>query len=199
MPICTNCGNTLSAGDKFCNICGTPVSVSVGEETELLTPAPELSPAPAYDPNHIYRAKSEPAHTPVYEPVHTPSYEPVRPTYPSYPSYAKPVEPAIPTRTKVLGFVGMGLGIGGLVLAVIGILYTLIGLIEAGYGLALGFSIGFGLFSMPLSIVGRMLANKSADEGNPSKACSIGSGLGLGGLITSAVMLFLGFIELTML
>ncbi len=203
MSICSNCGNTLSAGDRFCNVCGTPVSepscgetevlVPASEETTLLTPAPELTPAPAYDPNHTYKAKSEPVREPIFEPAYTPpAYKPVPSAYPTY----APAAPALSGKTKALGFVGMGLGIGGFALSILGILYVLIGLSEIGYGLAFSFALAFGIFSMPMSIVGRILAGRSQDEGNTFKGCSVGSALGLAGIIVSAVMLFLGFVDI---
>ncbi|MBR4109545.1 MAG: zinc-ribbon domain-containing protein [Oscillospiraceae bacterium] len=154
MAHCTNCGNQLAEGNKFCSVCGTPVPAP--------EPIPEAVPAAA-DPQ------------PYYAPAVT-------------------AEPVISVKTKVLGFVGMGLSIGGLFFAVLGILYALIGMVEQGLGFA--FAIAFGMFSMPLSIVGRILANKSREEGNLSNVCSVGSGVGLGGIFATGAMLFLGIINL---
>lgn len=105
--------------------------------------------------------------------------------------------PVVPTKAKVLGFVGMGVAIFGLVLAVFGLLYTFIGMAAEETGLGFGMSVGFGLFSLPCSIVGRILCRNSVDMGNCSKSCSVGSKMGIAGIIVSAVMLFFGLITLT--
>ena len=102
-------------------------------------------------------------------------------------------EPVVSVKDKVLGFVGMGLGISGLFIAVLGLLYTLIGMLETG--VALGMAIAFGMFSFPLGFVGRALSKKSAEGGNLSRACSVGSALALAAIIVSFVMLFLGIIN----
>ena len=107
---------------------------------------------------------------------------------------AKPAEVVVSAKDKALGFVGMGLSIGGLFMACFGILYTLIGMIETGLGF--GMSIAFSLFALPLSIVGRNLCNRSVKRGNTAKPCSIGRGLGLAGIIVTGVMLLLGIINL---
>ena len=93
-----------------------------------------------------------------------------------------------------MGIVGMSLSIAGLVFAVLGLLYTLLGLGETGLGF--GVAIGFGMFSLPLGIVGKILAGKSADAGNTSTPCSVGARMGLASIIVSAVMFFFGFINL---
>lgn len=104
-------------------------------------------------------------------------------------------EPVVSTKTKVLGYVGMGLGIGGLFFACFGCLYTLIGLFAEGF-VGFIFSLIFGLFSVPLSIVGKILCNQSYEGGNPSSTCTVGSKLALAGIIVSGVMVFFGFIGL---
>ncbi len=112
------------------------------------------------------------------------------------------VEPAphireVPVKAKVMGFIGMGLSIGGLIMAIIGLLYTFIFIsIEPEAGFV--FSLIYGLFSLPLSIVGGMLCKNSAGMGNRSAACSAGSKLGVAGIIVSGVMLFFGLISLSM-
>lgn len=103
-------------------------------------------------------------------------------------------EPVISGKVKALGFVGMGLGIGGVVFGALGVLYTLIGMAMPPMGIT--FALIFGLFSVPLSIVGRILSYKSIEGGNTSGVCSAGTKLGMAGLIVSAVMLFFGFINL---
>lgn len=106
-----------------------------------------------------------------------------------------PAEPVVSTKTKVLGFVGMGLGIGGLVFGSLGCLYTLLGLLAEGVA-GFVFSLIFGLFSVPMSIVGKILCNQSYEGGNPSSTCTVGSRLALAGIIVSGVMVFFGFIGL---
>ena len=116
---------------------------------------------------------------------------------PVVPVYAVPAvaeKSGVSVKTKVLGFVGMGLGIGGLVFAVLGIIYTLAGMVEMGLGF--GFAIAFSLFSMPCSIVGMVLCKQSQDAGNTATPCSVGTKLSVAGLIVSGVMLFLGFVNL---
>ena len=103
--------------------------------------------------------------------------------------------PVCSTKAKVLGFVGMGLSIGGIVMAVLGILYTCLSL-ATDEVLAFAFSFAFGIFSLPLSIVGGILSDRSSFMGNRSAACSVGAKLRVAGIIVSAVMLFLGFISL---
>lgn len=112
------------------------------------------------------------------------------------PVYTPPVyaEPVVSGKTKAMGFVGMGLSIGGLFFAIIGLIYSLVGLGLPGLGF--GFSIGFGIFSMPLSIIGRILSNKSIRGGFNSGAPRAGAGIGLAGLIISCVMLLIGIISL---
>lgn len=154
--------------ENTCPVCETPAPEAAPVYT---APAPTYAPpAPTYTP---------PVYTP---PVYTP------------PAYPAPVETVVPTKAKVLGFVGMGLGIGSLVLAILGILYTLIGFTVDGMGF--GMSIGFGMFSMPLSIVGKILVNRSIEAGNKATACSVGSKMSTAGLAVTCVMLALGFTSL---
>ena len=90
----------------------------------------------------------------------------------------------------------MIMGIIGFVTALIGLIYTLI-LVTAETGaFGFGFSIGFALESLPLSIIGRSLCHRCIDEGDESKMASAGSGLGLAGIILTIIMLVLGFLSL---
>lgn len=182
MAYCSSCGNYLDPAAKFCSVCGAQVT------------APAAPAAPA-----------EPvvAAAPVAEPVVEPAAPVVEPVKPAAPVYCAPVEPVrtytaaptVDTKTKVFGFVGMGLGIGSLFLAVLGILYTAIGM-SGGMGAGFGCSIGFGMFSVPCGIVGMKFCNDSYEAGNTSKVCSIGRKLAIAGIIVSGVMAFLGFIDL---
>ncbi len=114
---------------------------------------------------------------------------------PAEPERVYMVEPAVSVKTKVFGFVGMGLAIGGLFLAIIGVLYTLMGCF-AEIGVGFGFSLGIGAFSWPLCILGKIFCTRSQEGGNTSNVCSIGSKLSIAGMIVSGVMMFLGLVDL---
>ncbi len=168
MSFCSNCGNHLEENAKFCSKCGSAIAAPV---TPPAPAAPVEAPVPA---------------EPVYSaPVYTPIYN------------APAVIPEVSGKTKALGFVGMGLGIGGLFFAIFGLLFTIANM-DSYYddGTALFLAIYMSIFSMPLSIVGRILAGKSRDGGNLSSVCRVGTSLGLAGLIVSCVMLFLGFVSI---
>lgn len=126
------------------------------------------------------------------EPVASETFVPVAPAEPERVYMAEPV---ISVKTKVFGFVGMGLGIGGLFFAIIGVLYTLMGCF-AEIGVGFGFSLGIGAFSWPLCIVGKIFCARSQESGNTSNVCSIGSKLSIAGMIVSGVMMFFGLIDL---
>ncbi len=161
-------------------------------------PAPTYA-APAPAPTYAAPAPTYTAPAPTYA-APAPTYTTPAPTY-AAPTYTYPTpavrvatEPVVDGKTKAQGFVGMGLGIGSLVFAVIGLIYTLATL---GY-YATGFvvSLYFGLFSMPLSIVGKILCNKSQEAGNTSGACSAGGKLATAGMVVTIVMLAFGIISL---
>ena len=169
-----------------------------------VTPAPEapayqapVAPAPAAP---AYQAPVAPApEAPAYQAPAAPAYQaPAAPVYQApAPQYAPPAYQAevVNKPNKAKSIVGMALGIGGLALAAFGLLYTLIFLsMEAG--LAFGYSIGFGIFSMPMSIVGMVISRGNIDAGDESAMSNVGKNLGLVGMILSCVMLFLGFIAL---
>ena len=122
--------------------------------------------------------------------TNTYAQESVQPYY----TASKSVEVVVSGKDKALGFVGMGLSIGGMFMAVFGILYTALGMIETGLGF--GMAVAFSLFSLPLAIVGRVLSSRSVERGNTSSVCSVGRGLGLAGIIVTGVMLLLGIINL---
>ena len=130
--------------------------------------------------------------TPVAAPEAT-----VAPVVPAVPTYVEPAAPVVPVKAKVLGFVGMGLAIGGLIFAIIGLLYTFVFMsVEAEMGFIFAFV--WSIFSLPLSIIGGVLCSRGAEMGNHSAPCSVGSKLRIAGIIVSAVMLFFGFISLVM-
>ena len=174
MFFCSNCGAKLEDGSKFCTTCGTPVAPAAEPATQPVVEEVPVAP--------VYSAPVEPVYAP-----------------PSAPTYSAPVSPVyatveVPTNVKIQGFVGMGLAIGGLFFAALGLLCAMIGIGEEGLGF--GYSIGYGIFSWPLSIVGKILCGKSQEAGNTSTPCSVGSKLGLAGIIVSAVMMFFGLINL---
>ena len=202
---------------RFCPNCGT--SADAEPATQVLTPEAPVTPAPtnyntgynaapvnngaAYNPAPNTYNPAPNTYNPApntYNPAPN-TYTPAQPnpynnpyTNP-YPTYQQEAPAELPTAVKVKGFVGMGLGIGSLALSVLGIIYTL-AFMGSYYGEAFGAAIGFGIFSLPCGIVGKLLAGQSSDAGNTGAPCSVGSKLGLAGIIVSAVMLFLGFISL---
>lgn len=194
MLFCTKCGTQLNANETFCRNCGAPVPAQ-----NMAAPAPvEPTYAPPAEPTYAPPAEptyAPPAYTP---PAYTPpTYTPPAYTPPVENTYAPPVyqaEPVVAPKAKALGFVAMGLGIGGLALAVIGLLYTLMGMDLDAMGF--GMSVGFGIFSIPCSILGKVFCNKAQEAGNVSTPPSVGSKLGLAGIIVSGVMVFFGFISL---
>ena len=160
----------------YCTKCGNQIDAAAKFCSSCGTPVP--TPAPV-----------TPAYTAPAEPVYT---VPVAQTY-IVP--AAPVVSKVSVKAKVLGFVGMGIGIGALFFAIYGLIVTLIGMEETGMGF--GMAIAFSLFaSLPLGIVGKILSNQSMQSGNTSGACSAGSKLSIAAIIVSGVMLFLGFINL---
>lgn len=168
MAFCSKCGNQIEDTARFCNVCGAPVA----------TAAPQ---------NSGYSAPNQYSNPNQYQYSSPNQYS----TYAPTPTYA---QSEVSAGAKAKGFVGMGLAIGGLVFAILGLLYTFVGLAEEIGEVALGMAIGFGIFSMPLALVGRYLCNKSEEEGNFSGAVSAGMKLGIAGIIVSAVMFFFGFI-----
>ena len=181
MNFCSNCGNPIAASSKFCSKCGAPVAA-----------APVVAEPVVAEP--VYTAPVEPVYTAPAEPVYT------APAAPAAPVYARPAQPqpqpqSVSKQAKIFGFIGMGTGIGGLALAAMGVLYTLVAMFEDGAA-AFGMSIGFSIFSIPLSIAGMILSNKAREAGNNSAPPSVGAKLGLVGCIVSGVMIFLGFIGL---
>lgn len=161
---------------SFCSKCGNPLEENSKFCAKCGTPVQDAAPAaPAY---------TAPA-APVY-------------TAPAAPTYTAPVaaEPVVSPKAKVLGFVGMGVSIFGLFMAAIGLLYTFVGMATEETGMGFAFSFAFALFSLPCAIVGRMLCNNSIGMGNNATPCTVGSKLGIAGIIVTAAMLFFGFITL---
>lgn len=112
------------------------------------------------------------------------------------------IKPYVSVKDRVLGIVGMVLGIENLVgsifsLMVIAIFLSVVvyahknGAMGAGVALFLASNI-YGMPLVPLSLVGRMLCRNSMKEGNTSKTCSVGIKLNLTALVLSGIMLALG-------
>ena len=121
-----------------------------------------------------------------------------------------PEGPRVPGGVKAQAGVGMGLSIYGLYMALTGFIlmlyFSVIGLIGflssfsdvsalvvtfamGLYGLI--FAAAFSSYSLPMGIVGMILGKGSRKRGNPSKMCSVASGLGLCTVIISVVMVLL--------
>lgn len=165
---------------SFCSYCGNQLE----ESAKFCSKCGSAVAAPA-EPSVAAPVPTQPVYS---APVYTPIYN------------APSVIPEVSGKAKAMGFIGMGLGIGGLVFAIIGI-FCVIGFMSDYYLAEMAFfwALYLSFFSMPMSIVGRILAGKGMEGGNFSGACKAGSGLGLAGLIISCVMLFLGFISLAMI
>ncbi len=188
MYYCPKCNVTSEMEMRFCPQCGAPAM-------EMPTPAAPVVEAaqPIVEP--VVETVAEP----VVETVAEPAVEPVVPAAPVAP--VAPVAVVIPPVEEkkpphlALKIVSMALSIGGLVFAAIGNLYALIfGFIEEGMGL--GMAIGFGMFSLPLAIVGLSLANKCLAAGDTSAMSRIGRTLGIVGIIATAAGVMLGFMTL---
>lgn len=172
MSFCPNCGSQVPSDNKFCSVCGSPVDTEKKIETPI---------------NYT-----------VAEPTYT-AY-----SQPAYPTYTEPVVAApapVSAKSKVKGFIGMGVSIEGFIVAILGVIYTLISIAfvaepymyEAFIGMFVMAAI-FNIIGLVSCIIGRVLCRKSEQEGFTSKACSVGSKLGLVGIILSAVALGVGII-----
>ena len=84
---CSKCGTPISAGERFCSVCGTPCPV---------TPAPPSSDDLFYVPDQVYVPPVSPDPEPVYappvqqEPVYAPPVQ-QEPMYAVPPVYEQPV------------------------------------------------------------------------------------------------------------
>ena len=189
MAFCPNCGNKIEDGGVFCGACGTSIAAPAAPAAPVEPAAPAWAAPTTSTPAASWSAPAPSA--PAWSAPQTPTYS--APTY-SAPAWNAPVKDEVSGGTKAKGIVGMVMGIFGMVFGIIGLICTMTFLgtwySEEGFFLALYFSI----FSLPLSIVGKVLASGSQDAGNTSGVCSAGKGMGLAGIILSAVMLFFGFI-----
>ena len=120
--------------------------------------------------------------------------DPYAQQYQAYNQYYQQTPAPQVSKGKII--TGMILSISGLVFAGLGLLYTFIGLLTTEIGVALGMAIGFGIFSVPLSIVGLVLSTGCIRAGAQSGMAKVGKILGLIGVIASGVMLLLGLMSL---
>ena len=114
--------------------------------------------------------------------------------YQAYNQYYQPQPAAQVSKGKII--VSMILSIVGLAFAGLGLLYTFVGLATGGVGVALAMAVVFGIFSVPLSIVGLILSTSCIRAGAQSGMVKVGKILGLIGVIASGVMLLLGLMSL---
>ncbi len=105
-------------------------------------------------------------------------------------------QPPVANVSKGKIIVGMILSIVGLAFGGFGLLYTFIGLATTEIGVALAMAIAFGIFSVPLSIVGLILSAGAQRQGSTSAMAKAGKILGLIGVIASGVMMLLGLMSL---
>ena len=162
----------------FCTNCGTQLN----EETRF---CPGCGKAVASE-----QTGAAPQSAQIYVPAPTPMVAPY------------PAEVVVPTKSKVMGFISMGLGIEGLVLAVFGIFYTLI--VAAAFSgpyyyenpTAFIIALYFSLFTLPSCIVGLVLSGKSSSCGVTTTPASVGKKLSIAGIIVTGVMLFIGFVAM---
>ena len=179
---CPNCGYKSEPAIDFCPVCGTRM---VNEAA----PAYAAPAAPAYGAP-AYGAPAAPA----YGAPAAPAYDPAAPAYDPA-AYGMPVAPAPagPSKGKVIA--GGIIGISGFSLAIFSIIFTLALVSEEVYAVPFGIAIGFGIFSIPLSIVGLVLCGGAIKQGATMGLAKAGKILGLIGVILSGVALVLGMIS----
>ena len=169
MYICPNCNYTTEDASNYCPVCGSKV---VEVQPQPVQPVQYEQPA---QPQQVQYTQADP-----YAQQYNMYYQQTA------------VQPV--SKGKIIA--GMVLSIVGLFFAAMGLLYTFVGLVSAEIGLALGFAIAFGMFSVPLSIVGLVLSAGAQRQGSDSGMSKVGKILGLIGVIASGVMLLLGLMSL---
>ncbi len=181
MKACPFCNANVDDAARFCPTCGQQIPA----EAPVYAPPVEQLAAPAFQPSN-------------YTPQ-VPSYQlPTQTPDAAYYGTPAPVTNP-PSKGKII--TGMILGIAGLALAATGLLYTVlyfcIGLSEAEMMFA-AFLVGLitAVFSLPLSIVGFVMSNKTFAQGSTSKMSTLGKRFGLIGTLLSLGMVVLAAIGL---
>ncbi|MBR2447533.1 MAG: hypothetical protein IKB29_00965 [Clostridia bacterium] len=102
---------------------------------------------------------------------------------------------------RVKKFVGMGLSIYGFIFAAIAAFYDLIICFTASVAeeseiaiAAIMFTVIFGIFGMPCSIIGLVFSNQARNLGDTSTFSRVGKAFGLAGIITFAASFFLSIL-----
>lgn len=193
MYVCPNCNKQSETPANFCPRCGTAMIIA----PEVQVEAPQQAvPQPQYvAPQPEQPQYAEPQQPQYVQPQYTqPQYAPQQPMY-NQPMYVQPqyVAPQPSTPSKAKAIVGMALGAAGLFFAVMGFFYTL-AFVAIDGAFAIGMSIGFGIFSMPLSLVGFIMSSKARNAGDRSVFTKLGKIFGLVGTIVSGVNLIVGII-----
>lgn len=205
MAFCTKCGTSLPEGAGFCPSCGAkndyqpvapaaepvfqqPVAEPIGE-TELLNEQPPVVEQPPV-------AEAQPVYEqpPVQEPVYQqPVYQ--QPSY-SYqqPVYQQPVAEAqleVSTGSKVMGFIGMGLGIMALVMGSLALIMSFAGFDDIDMAVM---AISYGIIGLIAGIPGKILSAKATAGGFVGTPTKLGSIFSLIGIILSGVAFTFGII-----
>lgn len=186
MYICPNCNKQYEEPTNFCSNCGA--AMTIASEPKVEEPKVEI---PVVEAPEIPATEAPTTEAPVIEapkpPVAAePTYQP--PFYQQPPQYAVQVNP--PSKAKAI--TGMALSAAGLAFAFMGFLYTLIFMMVDGAA-GLGMSIGFGIFSLPLSLVGLIISGNNRNAGDRTVFSKIGKILGIVGVILSGVSFLIGF------
>ena len=176
MYVCPNCNKQSETPANFCPRCGTAMIIA----PEVQAEAPQQA---VPQPQYVAPQPEQPQYAEPQQPQYT------QPMY-AQPQYVAP-QPSTPSKAKAI--VGMALGAAGLFFAVLGFFYTL-AFVAIDGAFAIGMSIGFGIFSMPLSLVGFIMSSKARNAGDRSVFTKLGKIFGLVGTIVSGVNLIVGII-----
>ncbi len=186
MAFCIQCGAQLPENVSFCPSCGQKVAeaepVYTAQAPVYEQPAPQ---APVYE---------QPAsQQPTYE---QPQYQPPVYQQPQYQYAQQPVytaQPVVETKFKVMGYIGMGLGIGALFFGFLATILSLVGLGYYGYESAV-LAITYGILAAGLGVPAKILAAKALGGGFVSTPAKLGNIFGLVGIIAGGTAFMLGVI-----
>ncbi len=179
MAFCIQCGAQLPENVSFCPNCG--------QKAENSAPVNKQPEAPVYEQTWPQQ--------PVYE---QPQYQ--QPVYqqPQYQYAQQPVytaQPVVETKSKVMGFIGMGLGIGALFFGFLASIWAIAGLDE--YAMAT-MAVAYGIVTAGLGVPAKILASKAGSGGFLGGPTKIGNIFGLIGIIAGGAAFFFGIIGLNM-